>query len=341
MCRPATNYNTGTPTSWFLFFRSPPVSYFHLGRLSIFVAFALILGPTLYAAEPTPRELVTGAKRIVFLGDSNTYAGHYVADLEAWLYAQKLKNKPHVVQVGLPSETVSGLSEDGHAGGQFPRPDVAERLDRVLALTKPDLVFACYGMNCGIYQPFDEGRFAKYQEGIKNLRAACEKAGAEIVHLTPPYYDNKRKPLDFSYNDLLGKYSQWLLSQRKAGWNVVDLHTPMTQGVMERRKSDPEFTYSPDAVHPTEAGHWVMASAVLRWLGDEKAATAEGPLAMLNDIGSKKEILPLVQQRANILRDAYLGEAGHKRPGIAKGLPVAEAEAKAKEIDAKIVEMLK
>ncbi len=314
---------------------------FFLWSLLALSTLSLTLGQLALAADPTPRELVTGAKRIVFLGDSNTYAGNYVADLEAWLYAQKLKNKPHVIQVGLPSETVSGLSEDGHAGGQFPRPDVAERLDRVLALTKPDLVFACYGMNCGIYQPFDEGRFAKYQEGIKNLRTACEKIGAKVVHLTPPYYDDKRGPKDFSYNELLGKYSQWLLSQRKNGWNVVDLHTPMSQGVIERRKTDPDFTFSPDAVHPTEAGHWVMASAVLRWLGDEKAANAEGPLAMLDEIGSNKEILPLVQERANILRDAYLGAAGHKRPGIAKGLPVAEAEAKAKGIDDKILNILK
>lgn len=293
------------------------------------------------AAEPSPRELVTGAKRIVFLGDSNTYAGHYVAYLEAWLYAQKLPNKPHVIGVGLPSETVSGLSEDGHAGGQFPRPDVAERLQRVLDLTKPDLVFACYGMNCAIYQPFDEGRFKKYQDGIKSLRAACEKIGAKVVHLTPPYYDDQRKPNPFSYNEILGKYSAWLMSQRESGWNVVDLHTPMSQGVVERRKTDAEFTYSPDAVHPTEAGHWVMASAVLKWLGDEKAAKAEGPLAMLDDIGSNKEILPLVRERAAILRDSYLGTAGHKRPGINKGLPVDEAEAKAKELEGKIRGMLK
>src|SRR2546425_2764856 len=37
------------------------------------------------------------------------------------------------LNLGLPSETVSGLSEEGHAGGQFPRPDLLERLARVLA----------------------------------------------------------------------------------------------------------------------------------------------------------------------------------------------------------------
>ena len=50
------------------------------------------------------------------------------------------------------------MSEEGHAGGKFPRPDLHERLDRALPKTKPDLVFACYGMNDGIYLPLDEAR---------------------------------------------------------------------------------------------------------------------------------------------------------------------------------------
>ena len=36
---------------------------------------------------------------------------------------------------------------------KIPRPDLHERLERVLTQTKPDLVFARYGMNDGIYLP--------------------------------------------------------------------------------------------------------------------------------------------------------------------------------------------
>jgi len=32
-----------------------------------------------------------------------------------------------ILNLGLPSETVSGLSEPNHAGGAFPRPDLHER----------------------------------------------------------------------------------------------------------------------------------------------------------------------------------------------------------------------
>ena len=87
------------------------------------------------------------------------------------------------INVGLPSETASGLSEPDHP---YPRPTVHERLDRILAKTKPDVVFACYGMNDGIYYPFSKERFKKYDEGLNVLIDKVKKAGglvAEVARL--------------------------------------------------------------------------------------------------------------------------------------------------------------
>lgn len=64
------------------------------------------------------------AKRIVFLGDSITYSGEYVSYLELYLLKEFPERDYDIIDVGLPSETVSGLSEPGHAGGAFPRPDI-------------------------------------------------------------------------------------------------------------------------------------------------------------------------------------------------------------------------
>lgn len=75
-----------------------------------------------------------------------------------------------IVNFGLGSETVSGLSEPGHASGQFPRPCLHERLGRILEAYKPTLVLACYGMNDGIYQPLDSARTKAYQDGCLKLR---------------------------------------------------------------------------------------------------------------------------------------------------------------------------
>src|ERR687894_275261 len=109
----------------------------------------LILGPALeIAAEERP---LAGVRRVVFLGDSITYSGQFIEFLEAYLRVKDPTLRCEFLDLGLPSETVSGLSEPGHAGGQFPRPDLHERLDRVLEQARPALVVACYGMNDGIY----------------------------------------------------------------------------------------------------------------------------------------------------------------------------------------------
>ena len=121
------------------------------------LAFALLLEAVhVSAADSAPR--FGDAKRVVFLGDSITYSGAYGETIEAYFVTRFPDRAVEFINVGLPSETVSGLSEDGHAGGQFPRPDLHERLDRVLAQLKPDLIIACYGMNDGTYLPFDESR---------------------------------------------------------------------------------------------------------------------------------------------------------------------------------------
>src|SRR5262249_41077583 len=80
-------------------------------------------------STPSPPEAdgptaLAGIKRIVFLGDSITYAGHYIEDVEAILRADNPSLQCEFIDLGLPSETVCGLTEPGHAGGEFPRPDL-------------------------------------------------------------------------------------------------------------------------------------------------------------------------------------------------------------------------
>jgi lysophospholipase L1-like esterase len=303
------------------------------------LAIGLLL-PTIVAAVASdngePPMLLQQSHRIVFLGDSITAAGQYVAYFDAWLISRRAAQTPTVIDAGLPSETVSGLSEEGHADGAFPRPDLAERLKRVLAITKPDLVVACYGINCAIYEPFDEGRFKKYQAGIERLKSQVEAAGAKLVLMTPPFYDDQRSPRPFNYNQVLDRYSGWLLDRRKDGCMVVDLHGPMTREVTERRANEPQFTFQPDGVHPNNEGQWFIAQQLIHWFGDTEAARATLPDRMLAAKKVPKEVLPLVEERVRILRDAYVSAAGHKRPGVAAGLSVAEAEAKAQEVSAKI-----
>lgn len=296
---------------------------------------ALLLVLVRSAAADTPRpadvapRVLLDAKRVVVLGDSITHDGRWLAHLVAWMERQG--TAAEVLDLGLPSETVSGLSEEGHAGGKFPRPDLADRLERVLRVTRPDLVLACYGMNCGIYQPLDEARFAKFKAGIERLHAAAEKAGARIIHLTPPPYDRPavNQAADHDYDAVLSAYSDWLVSKRPAGWLVIDVHTPLNRLLAERRKADPTARFAPDGIHPDDAGHWAMFRAVASGLGDTAMATAESPVALA-------AFLPEVTTRLHLLRDAYLDATGHGRPGLPAGLPLTEAEARAGRLTASL-----
>ena len=79
-------------------------------QLPAILAF-LVAGLTAPAAEKSPLE----AQRILFLGDSITHAGFYVDQFAAYLAVRYPDRKFEVLNLGLPSETVSGLSEPGHA----------------------------------------------------------------------------------------------------------------------------------------------------------------------------------------------------------------------------------
>lgn len=300
------------------------------------VAGGFVQPSQLSAAEPAkfPAQF-QNVRRVVFLGDSITYSGGYIETVEACFVTRFPERRVEFLNLGLPSETVSGLSEDGHAGGKFPRPDLHERLGRVLEKTKPDLAFACYGMNDGIYLPFSNERFQKFQNGVKRLRERVVAAGAKIIHVTPPTFDEVKggKP---GYVAALDRYADWLLAQRAAGWEVVDLHGPMNHYLAERRQEDPNFFLASDGVHCGEIGHWIMARQILLHLGASDLANIGDPAAMVASHPHGPELLKLIQQRQRMLKDAWLTDVGHLRPGMNKGLPLAEAQAKAVEIEKQI-----
>ena len=303
-------------------------------RLLTLAALLALLIPAHAAAD---QPLLDGVKRVVFLGDSITYAGQYVEFVEAYFRSRNPTRAVEFLDIGLPSETVSGLSEDGHAGGKFPRPDVHERLERVLSKSKPDLVVACYGMNCGIYLPFTEERFAKYRDGLERLRKACAAHGAKVLHVTPPTFDEVKGGHP-GYGATLDRYSEWLLEQRKAGWDVADIHAPMNRYLADQRARDPKFFLAGDGVHCNETGHWLMAKQVLLHLGAKDLADVADAKAMLAGHPNGDALLKLIQQRQRMLKDAWLTDTKHIRPGMKTGLPLDEAQAKAAELERKIVE---
>src|SRR5215471_1702701 len=80
--------------------------------------------PAASAKAVLPGSLLAGAHRVVFLGDSITHSGQYVDDISMVVRHLAGEDAFEFINLGLPSETVSGLSEPGHAHDSFPRPNL-------------------------------------------------------------------------------------------------------------------------------------------------------------------------------------------------------------------------
>lgn len=292
--------------------------------------------------EPNPSPLL-GTNRVVFLGDSITYAGEWIEFAETLLRWRHPQASVDWINIGLPSETLSGLSEPGHAGGSFPRPDVHERLGRVLEKLRPNIIVACYGMNDGIYYPYGEERAAKFQAGLQRLRERAAAAGAQVIHLTPPTFDavplkGRTLPAGLAeyispfegYNDVLDRYAAWMVDRRADGWSVIDIHGPMNAYLAQRRLTEPAFLLAGDGVHASTLGHWRMAREFVRYLESPNLNNLpETPEGLVTLHPRLAEVLKLVQARQRVQKDAWLNAVGHLRPGMSRGQPLQTAQATA------------
>src|SRR5262245_7427869 len=264
-------------------------------------------------------------KRVVFLGDSNTQAGGYVAFTTYYLEKLYPKKDFDIIGLGLASETLSGLSEDGHAGGKFPRPCLFERLGRALEKARPEVVFACYGMNDGIYQPLDKDRFAAFKNGVTKLIEQCKESGVrQIFLITPPIYDVVPKKDEFNYDTVLTEYAKWEMSLKAPGVHAIDLHTAMRKA--RDRRTEP---YSKDKVHPGDDGHLLMARTILAALDvqapDEPVATIKAD-----------PLFKLVEQKRGLRSAAWMKHIGYTREKSVRPEPLGSAESDAAKLQEKI-----
>jgi len=307
----------------------------------------LFHGRVLQAGEQRLPQL-QGVHRMVFLGDSITLAGDYVTDVEAWLVARG--QRVEVLNLGLGSETATDLTAAENAEHKakygFGRPFISERIGRLLAATKPDLVLVCYGMNDGGSLPAGDAGLRRYAEAVTRLRATILQSGSrDAVFLTPPVREAKAGEWAQNLPDQnLTRYTEWLLAMRTNGWTVVDIHTPMRRALEEQRAKHPDFAFTKDNVHPGREGHWVMARCVLeQYFG-----------ARLDGVQRAEDLFPsqgeqlrrLVNERMKILFAAWMTRIGHQRPGVPggpgvkPGPSVEQATAKAAEISKRIAALL-
>ena len=286
-------------------------------------------------------------KRVLWLGDSITQQGDYITFAEYYLDTIYPEATFDFISIGLASETASCLSEKAHP---FPRPCVQERLQRALALVKPDVVVACYGMNDGIYHPQSAERMAAFRRGIENITKRASAAGAQVVLLTPPPFDRlpvkrlaKLESADFSYltpyenyDSVLGEYARWemRLSGRKA--QVIDLHTPMADYIGQRRKADAGFSFTQDGIHPDLAGHLLIARVILKGLGE---VAPMGDLDQEVERISADPLYGMVKREREQRSAGWLDYVGYTRERTVKAESVEAVERSALEMQSRIDEV--
>jgi len=256
-------------------------------RIIVVVLCICIFVCTASAAGVERPFFLQGGERIVFFGDSITQAGQYVEYIEVFLLTRFPDETFELINRGISSETLSGTSEIDH---NPPRPDAHKRFSRDITPLRPDLLVLCFGMNDGNYRPFSEELFAKYKAGVRRLaKRAAEEAKTTLVIMTPPPFDPYRKKTSdpdaghwghkyafIGYDDVLERYSQWLLTFRNDGFVVADVHTAMNRHLFERRRKKVSFYLSGDGVHPNATGHWLMAQTLLlTWNAPAEAGSVE------------------------------------------------------------------
>jgi lysophospholipase L1-like esterase len=264
-------------------------------------------------------------KRIVFLGDSITQAGGYVTFAAYYLDKLYPQKSFEIFSLGLASETVSGLSEHGHAGGAFPRPCLFERLRRLLERVKPEIVFACYGINDGIYQPLDPERFAAFRKGITKLVDQCKAAGVTDVFLiTPPIFDASTKPGEFNYDSVMREYAAWEMTLKIPGVHVIDLHTTMRKARDARTAA-----FSGDRVHPGDEGHLLMARTILAAIGVQPPG--DTPASIMAD-----PLYKLVAEKRSLRSSRWMQHIGYTRERTVLPQPLGSVETDAANLQEKI-----
>jgi len=290
---------------------------------------SLLLGWSSTAKLTCAQELSVAGQRIMFLGDSNTHAGGYIVELETQLRLA-MAMPPELINLGLPSETCCGLSEPDHP---FPRPNVQERAARAFDKVKPDVVVICYGMNDGIYHPFNEERFEAYQAGIRQLIKLAKEHDVATVLMTPPPFDplpmrkagklRSKEAGDFAWfaiyenydDEVLRRYADWIRSLRDEVEKVIDIYEPIQTFLAEQRKSDADYTMSSDGVHFNMDGHRIICHEILEALAIEST-----------DVEITDQFRNLVKSRQSVWHAAWLSHVGHQRPGMKPGLPMKQAK---------------
>jgi hypothetical protein len=123
-------------------------------------------------------------------------------------------------------------------------------------------------MNDGRYTTDYNKNFQAYADGYRRLTAALRQAtpGARLYLIEPsPYDEIAHPPAIAGYNTVMVRYGKFVEQLgRQNDIPVIDFNQAMTEALAAATRNDAQMAGSllPDRIHPSPAGHWMMAAAL-------------------------------------------------------------------------------
>ena len=201
-------------------------------------------------------------QKIVFIGDSITDAGRlgaaapygdgYVNLVDMLLVACYPELDLVVVNRGIAGDTVRDLA------GRWERDVLAERPDWLSIMIGVNDVWRAWGSN-----PYDYVPLPEYETTLRDLLDQAQAGGARLILMTPYVIEPDRRDLMRRQLDLYGAVVKRLAEEY--GAILVDVQAAFDAALEQH---EPGY-WSGDRVHPTTAGHAVIARAWLDAVGVE------------------------------------------------------------------------
>jgi lysophospholipase L1-like esterase len=225
------------------------------------VVFGLLLPSNLQAQQSSrPAFALHAGDRVVFYGDSITAQHLYTRFVEDFVVTRYPQMRIDFYNAGVSGDIVSG----GYSGG------METRVKRDVLPWHPTVVTIMLGMNDGRYVTAFGKNYQTYKIGYRKLvdDLKTDLPGVRLTLIVPsPYDEITRVPIIPGYNGVLLRYGNFLSQWgTKQDIPVVDFNQPMTDALRAGMKIDPVMAASllPDRIHPSPAGHWIMAAALVR-----------------------------------------------------------------------------
>lgn len=244
-------------------------------KVSHVLALCALAASTLGAAQQTKSFYLKDGDKVLFYGDSITEQRLYTAIVEDFVATRYPNLNISFVNSGWGGDTI-----DGGGGGP-----IDTRLKRDVFPYHPNVVTIMLGMNDGAYRPATEANDQKFYTGYQHIVESLRTnlPGVHIVAIEPSPYDNvtdQHAPNgtpDFEYNEVLRGFSMWI-GNYAAQQNIeaVDFNSPVVTVLQNAYSLDPETAKSiiPGRVHPSLAGHLVMAEQLLKAWGARPVVSA-------------------------------------------------------------------